>query len=172
MQIMPYQRIMIFGRPGSGKSTAAVALSEKFHIPLHHLDRYFFEAGWQERNYQEFLAIQQQLVVQDRWIIDGNAVQSFEMRWACADLVLYFAYPRSICLWRLLKRRWGGKRTIADRAEGCNEIIRWSLITYMWRFEDMVKEPVAELAKKYPTTPLVVIRSDADLQEFYKKYMA
>ena len=38
------QRIMIFGRPGSGKSTFAVELALKLNLPLYHLDKYFVTA--------------------------------------------------------------------------------------------------------------------------------
>lgn len=43
------QKIMIFGRPGSGKSTFALQLHKLTEIPLHHVDKHFFEAGWQKR---------------------------------------------------------------------------------------------------------------------------
>lgn len=55
------KRIMIFGIPGSGKSTFALKLSRLLNLPLFHLDKYFFVSGWEERNYEEFLQIQQGL---------------------------------------------------------------------------------------------------------------
>jgi len=39
MNSLPFSKVMIFGRPGSGKSTFALALSQKTGLPLHHLDR-------------------------------------------------------------------------------------------------------------------------------------
>ena len=36
------RKIMIFGRPGSGKSTFAVKLSRSIVFPLYHLDKYFY----------------------------------------------------------------------------------------------------------------------------------
>jgi adenylate kinase family enzyme len=58
---MNYAKVMIFGRPGSGKSTFALKLSQTTGLPLYHLDKYFFESHWKERNYQEFLSDQQSL---------------------------------------------------------------------------------------------------------------
>jgi adenylate kinase family enzyme len=49
------KRIMIFGIPGSGKSTFAAKLSQQLGLPLFHLDKYFFTRDWQERDYDEFL---------------------------------------------------------------------------------------------------------------------
>jgi adenylate kinase family enzyme len=95
---------MIFGRPGGGKSTFAVWLSDALQLPLHHLDKHFFTANWIERDYNEFLSIQKNIVTGKTWIIDGNSIHSLETRWSHADLVLYFNYPKWICYWRILKR--------------------------------------------------------------------
>lgn len=35
------QRIMIMGRPGSGKSTFSIKLQTMLNIPLFHLDKHF-----------------------------------------------------------------------------------------------------------------------------------
>jgi adenylate kinase family enzyme len=49
------KKIMIFGRPGSGKSTFALDLQKMLKIPFYHLDKYFFRDNWVERDYDEFL---------------------------------------------------------------------------------------------------------------------
>lgn len=159
-------RIMIFGRPGSGKSTFALKLHETTGLPLYHLDKYFFENNWKERNYNEFLTIQRSLVNQDEWIIDGNSTKSFEMRYAKADLALYFNYPRYICYWRIFKRLFCKNKAIDDRAENCNETVRFSLIKYMWSFEKRVKKQIANLRTKYPNCRFMEITSDKDLGDF------
>ncbi|WP_158617391.1 hypothetical protein [Legionella sp. km772] len=53
---------MIIGRPGSGKSTFSVQLQKKLNLPLFHLDKYFFEKNWVERDYQEFLSSQKEMI--------------------------------------------------------------------------------------------------------------
>lgn len=60
-----YSRICIFGRPGSGKSTFALKLHQQTGTSLYHLDKYFYTANLAERDYQEFLTIQEALVTQD-----------------------------------------------------------------------------------------------------------
>lgn len=97
---------MIFGRPGGGKSTFAFDLHQSLGLPLYHLDKFFFTSNWAKRDTQEFLTFQQDLVDQEQWIIDGNCTQSLEMRYARADLVIYFKYPRWICYGRVFKRRF------------------------------------------------------------------
>jgi adenylate kinase family enzyme len=156
-------RIMIFGRPGSGKSTFALNLSKRLNLPLYHLDKYYFIENWQERNREEFLQTQQEIVNQEKWIIDGNSVRSLEMRYQRAEIVLYFAYPRLLCLWRLIKRSFKKDTQIEDRAEGCPEKLRWRLITYMWSFEDRVKDSIQLLQANYPHVKFYKITKDADI---------
>jgi len=95
---------MIFGKPGSGKSTLALKLHEATQIPVYHLDRYFFTENWAERDYQQFLEDQKNIVSKEEWIIDGNSTKSLDVRYQRAELVIYLNYPKFICYHRLLKR--------------------------------------------------------------------
>jgi adenylate kinase family enzyme len=157
---------MIFGRPGSGKSTFALKLHKETGIPLHHLDKHFFEKNWVERDYNEFLSIQRAMVDGPKWIIDGNSTKSLEMRYSRADVVLYFNYPAPICLVRLLKRLLRKNPEIQDRAEGCNEKIRLQLIKYMWGFNHRVEKQLHEYKIKYPHVTFIEIDSDKSLISF------
>ncbi len=154
---------MIFGRPGSGKSECALRLHLATGYPLYHLDKYFYEANWKEREYQEFLNLQQKIVENESWIIDGNSIKSLEMRYARADVVLYFNFPRLICYFRVLKRRFNKNPLIDDRALGCGETIRWSLLKYMWDFEHRVCEQILKLKNRYPKIKFYEISSNHNL---------
>ena len=156
---------MIFGRPGSGKSTFALKLSRQTGIPVYHLDRYFYEADWVERNYREFLDIQQNLVNKKFWIIDGNSTKSLEMRYSQAHLVLYFNYAKILCCWRVFKRLFNKDLEIHDRAEGCPENLRFKLIRYMWGFEKRVFSLITDLKAKYLHVTFIEVRSDRQLKE-------
>jgi len=161
------KKIMIFGRPGSGKSTFALKLHYKIKVPLYHLDKYFFEANWIERNYQDFLDDQQAIVNKDGWIIDGNSTKSLEMRWQRAELVLFFNYSKWICLFRVFKRLFSKNREIDDRADGCGERVRMVLLKYMWGFENRVRAQLEDLKEKYPSAKFVEVRNDKELQNIF-----
>lgn len=156
----PPKRIMIFGIPGSGKSTFALKLSRLLNLPLFHLDKYFFVSGWEERCYEEFLQIQDGLVDQDSWIIDGNATKSFEKRFSKADTVIYFRFNRLLCLWRIFKRLVHKHPDIFDRAEGCTENIRFRFLKYLWGFPQRVKQSIEELRLKYPKAKFYEFQND------------
>ena len=157
---------MIFGRPGSGKSTFALNLSQKLNIPVYHLDKIFYVNNWVERNYQEFLNMQQNLATQNNWIIDGNATKSLELRYAQADIVIYFLMPRLTCLWRILKRKLFKDPQIDDRAPNCPErIMNLKFLIYTWTFNKRVKKQIMELQSKYPNTKFYKICSNKQLIE-------
>lgn len=164
-------RIMIFGRPGSGKSTFALKLHKRTGIPLYHLDRYFFVENWIERDYAEFLRIQEDIVDNKEWIIDGNSIRSLEVRYACADICLFFNYPKARCLWRILKRVYDKKNIdINDRAEGCSERFSWKLIRYMWNFRARVNDKVNILRQRYPNVIFIEVKNDNDLPIITRLY--
>lgn len=166
-----FKRVMIFGRPGSGKSTFAAWLSSVSGFPLYHLDKYFFIRNWVEQDYNVFLQRQQEMLHTEHWIIDGNSTRSLERRWSKADLVLYFNYPRALCLFRLFKRFLSPSPSLDDRAPGCKEILRFSLLKYMWEFEERVAGDIKVLKGRYPQAVFREIRSDVDLINLKKELM-
>lgn len=159
------KRVMIFGRPGSGKSTFAAWLSRSLGLPLHHLDKHFYVHHWVERDYNEFLQIQKNIVDTESWIVDGNNTRSFEMRWARADLILYFNFSKLSCYFRVVKRFFNQKTTLNDRAPGCKETIRYSLLRYMWNFDQRVSQKIKLLNKRYPQVEFKEIRCTYELNQ-------
>jgi adenylate kinase family enzyme len=162
-------RIMIFGRPGSGKLTLATQLHKATGIPLYHLDKYFYTDHWVERNYTEFLALHQEIVNHEQWIIDGNSAKSLHMRWARANVVIFLNFPRYICYPRVFKRWFTKDTTIDDRAPNCQETIRWSLLQYMWRYDQRVAEPIRILRAQHPNAQFYEVHNNTELAELIQK---
>ncbi|AZL16474.1 DNA topology modulation protein [Rickettsiales endosymbiont of Stachyamoeba lipophora] len=154
---------MIFGRPGSGKSTFAYKLHLLTGIPVYHLDKYFFKDNWQKRDPEHFLSIQHSLVNEPSWIIDGMSY-SLEMRYQKADLVLYFNYPRITCYYRVFKRLFNKNPLIDDRAPNCKEKVKFDFLKYMWNFEKRIEKQVNPLRAQYPSTRFEEIRNDSHLK--------
>src|SRR3989338_1455920 len=98
-------KIMVFGTPGSGKSSFAQVLSEELRLPFYQLDKYFFFENWKEKEHQEFLEIQEKLVENDDWVIVGNALHSLEMRYQRAHVAIYFSFCPFASLCRLFKKK-------------------------------------------------------------------
>jgi adenylate kinase family enzyme len=162
-------RIMIFGKPGSGKTTLTLALSKTLNLPIYHLDKYFFVSNWVEREKNEFLAIKQKFVNLDRWIIDGNATQSLEMRFQKADVAIYMSLPRFTCIWRVIKRTFTKDYTIDDRAPNCKERLSLRLIRYLWNFDKNVELKIQELQAQYPEVKFYKVTSNNELKDLWRE---
>jgi adenylate kinase family enzyme len=160
------KRLAIIGLPGSGKSTFAIRLGKLLNIPVHHLDRHMFD-GRKKRDRQEFLAAKEALVSQDSWIIEGCSLSTLEMRFARADTIIYFHFPRLLCVWRLCKRIFSFDQTLAD--SGCLRGVNWPLLKYVWNFDRDKRKNIEELRKAYPQVEFLVFHSPSDIDKFLDK---
>jgi adenylate kinase family enzyme len=95
----------------------------------------------------------------------GIHTKSLELRYSNADFVLYFNYPRWLCYLRVFKRLFNKDSEIDDRALGCKETVRISLLRYMWNFEQRVKDIIVGLKDKYPDVKFIEITNDKQLQD-------
>ena len=127
------RRILIIGCGGSGKSTLSVALGERLALPVVHLDRLFWRAGWVQISRDAFDSALQLELAKPAWVMDGNYDRTLPLRLRACDTVVYLDYPPLVCLWGVLCRqlRYRG-RTRPDMADGCPErvdrdFLRWIL---------------------------------------------
>ncbi len=157
------KRIAIIGLPGSGKSTFACKLGSILNIPVHHLDKHLFN-GRQKRNKQQFLAVKEALVSEDSWIIEGCSLSTLEMRFARADIVIYFQLPRLLCVWRLCKRFFAFDKAASH--SGCLKGINWGLLKYMWNFDRDKSPGIKKLRQQYPKVDFVVFLNNFDSEKF------
>ena len=63
---------MVIGSCGAGKSTLAKKIHDLTQLPLIHLDKAYWQAGWIEPDPEAWRQKNAELVAGDRWIIDGN----------------------------------------------------------------------------------------------------
>jgi adenylate kinase family enzyme len=66
------QRVVIIGRGASGKSALAVELAEITGLPVIELDEIFWQPGLVATPRDQWMAIQQELIERERWIMDGD----------------------------------------------------------------------------------------------------
>ena len=162
------KKIMIFGRPASGKSTFALQLSRGIKFPLFHLDKFFFHPNWVKKNHDECESILKKFVVQDSWIIDGNDPALLEMRYKNADIILFFDFPKWLCLYRAIKRLFFKDKGLDDRAKGCPEKLSIKFIDYLLNFEKYFNAEITRLQKEYPTKKFLKITDSTSLSEASK----
>ena len=108
------QRILILGSPVAGKSTLARQLAHSMALPLVHLDALYWAQGIPPAAAQ-WRSTVEQAIAQPAWIMDGHYPSSLAQRLQRADAVIYLDFPRSLCLWRVLRRSWQGQRADVQR---------------------------------------------------------
>ena len=166
-------KIAIVGYSGSGKSTTARIIGEKYSIPVLHLDSVHWMKNWTERPVDESVQIVSDFMhSNDSWVIDGNYKKLCQTeRFAQADKIIFFGFNRFTCLFRIIKRwlKFRGK-TRPDIAVGCNEkidyeFIRWVLID--GRTAEKQKG-YQNMCKKY-SNKVVILKTQRQVDDFIKK---
>jgi hypothetical protein len=99
-------RVLVLGCPGSGKTVLARRLAGALGLPAVHLDDEYWRPGWSRPDPREWLHQQSMLVARPHWVIDGNYLDSVELRAARADLVVVVDAPTIRCLARVLIRAY------------------------------------------------------------------
>ena len=142
-------KIAIIGYSGSGKSTFAKKISEKYNYPLLYLDTVNFEANWKERNKEEAKRIVEEFMKNDSWIIDVNYFDFYQDRsMKEADKIIFMNFPRHVCFKQAYKRYLNSKKKVRESmSEGCEEkfdfeFAKWILIDgrskkYKERYENI-----------------------------------
>jgi len=164
------QKIMIIGSGGSGKSTLARQLGETLGLPVIHLDREFWNAGWVETPKEEWYEKQKTLFSGSEWIADGNYGGSMDIRLDRADTVIFLDFSRFLCIYRALKRwlTYRGK-TRPDVAEGCPENMDAAFLKWIWQFPSRSRPNIMVNIPKYQNIEWIVFKNRKELQKFTKE---
>jgi len=126
------QRVIVIGPCGAGKSTASHRIATALGLPIYHLDKLHWSAGWVEGSKDELRAALAPIVASDCWLIDGNYGSTMEARLKRADTVVYLDYPITLCLWRAAQRVWFYRgRSRPDMAEDCPERFNFEFFWYI-----------------------------------------
>lgn len=133
------KKVLVIGCPGAGKTTFAKELSLKVGLPLYHLDLLWWKADRTTISTEEFDKQLQDILIKDKWIIDGDYKRTMPFRLQYADTIFFLDYPVDICLSGALERL--GK----DRPD-----IPWSID---YEIDDNFKAWILN----YPTVQLPII---------------
>lgn len=170
ISIREYNKIIIVGSGGSGKSTFAKQLGIVTGLPVIHLDNEFWRPGWVETPREEWIEKQKQFISGDKWIIDGNYGGTLELRFEAADLVIFLDINRLVCVWSAA-RRTGKKRS--DLPEELTEPKIFSkdfrdFAKWIWNYPKTGRKKVLALHEKYPDKAFLQIKRRRELKRFLK----
>lgn len=112
------RRILVIGTTGSGKTTVARILSQRFEVPHIELDALFWKPNWRETPDEEFLPDVDRQTDASAWVLDGNYSRTRPITWPKAETVVWLDLPFPTVFWQLLGRTisraasrhpmWGG----------------------------------------------------------------
>jgi len=172
MNIFAYNRIMVIGNNGGGKSFLSKQLAAVTGLPLVHLDAEYWlpnltrppDDWWRQRNIE--------LIAEEKWILDGNFPQggAMALRWAAADLVIFLDVNRFTCLAGAIERN--GK----ERPDGPREFREkfdkrfFAFCAAILRSARPRKKEYLTLRKKHPDTPSFVIKGRREMHRRLKEW--
>jgi adenylate kinase family enzyme len=125
-------RICILGPSNSGKSTLAAVIGRKLAIDVVHLDQLHHvpHSDWKPRLAEEFLALHDEAIKGQQWVMEGNYSSCMSQRFQRATGVILLDVSMPTSLFRYMRRtlvegnRLGG-------LEGGRESFKWSMVHYI-----------------------------------------
>jgi uridine kinase len=147
------KRVVILGRGASGKSALARSMGEITDLPVVELDKIFWQAGLVAMTRDQWVVVQQRLVAEDEWIMDGDLgpYDAVEVRLQAADTVIFLDFSLFRCAWRAVRRS-------RERADfWC-----W-LIAYRYRSRPALMQAIAQHG---PAAELHILRDPRALKRF------
>lgn len=172
LNIFGYNRIIIVGNNGSGKSFLSKELSVITGLPLVHLDVEFWRPNWEMPSKDEWKKRNGELISEEKWILDGNVNHggTMEMRFEAADLIIFLDINLFVCLAGVIKRN-GKKRsdTTQYREEKFNkEFFRFC--KGILSFSMTRERTIMNLHKKYADKPFFVIHSRRKMKKLLNQW--
>lgn len=158
------KRFALIGLPGSGKSTYAVRIGTLLNIPVHHLDSHLFEQDGRKKDKKEFLSIEEAMVKEEAWVVEGCSLSTLATRFKRADAVVYFNFSRLLCVFRILKRSLFFDEALKET--GCLRGVNLRLIRYIWNFEKEKRAGIESLRRAYPHVNFIELKSPKDAEQF------
>lgn len=105
-------RVIVTGRPGSGKTRLARELASRYRCELIRLDPLITDQiTWRRKPPERISPALNAIARHDEWVLEGMGQDIPEHAWKRATAVIWLDYPRALLSWRLFKRAFPKKLT-------------------------------------------------------------
>jgi adenylate kinase family enzyme len=166
-------QVAVIGNAGGGKTTMCRKIGARLNLPVHHVDMIQWQPGWQRTPLDDFRRVHDDIMAQDRWIIDGfGPMDAIAKRFELADTIIVVDYPIAIHYW------WSAKRQIKcifrprdDVPENCPMVPKtMELIRVMWRVHTEIRPQFLALAEKFQNDKRVIrLRSPGEMKQLVRQ---
>ena len=166
-----YNKIILVGNSGSGKSWTSKRIAEITGYPLFHLDKEHWRPNMVMAPRAERVARQQEIVSGEKWIIDGNFDSTMEIRFAAADLIIFFDLNRLVCISGVIKRNKIKRTDMPDYWEEPKLFGKefFDFCKWIWNYRKNDGKSVMELHKKYPGKEFLHIKSRREVKRLLER---
>ncbi|WP_047982858.1 DNA topology modulation protein [Ornithinibacillus californiensis] len=167
------KKITILGNPGAGKSTLAKQLGEKLHIPVYHMDSFYWKPNWQPSNEDEFLQNHDEILKLDSWIIDGNYGATLPKRLENADTIIFLNYSTLRCLYGITKRRIQYRnKTRPDMGKDCPERLNMDFILWTKNYNKDKAPKMYDRLSQLRGKEILIFKNRKQLKKWLGKSLA
>jgi adenylate kinase family enzyme len=100
-------RIVVVGTSGAGKTTLALRIAARLHLPHIELDAINWQSEWRDltrHDQEEFVRRVTEAIQAAAWVIDGNYGPVRERVWARATHLVWLDYERAVIMGRVISR--------------------------------------------------------------------
>ncbi|BAY27758.1 hypothetical protein NIES2100_75830 [Calothrix sp. NIES-2100] len=166
------KKVAVFGNAGGGKSTLSNRLSQITGLPLYILDKIKYQSGGVEVPDEDYQRIHQEILVSDRWIIDGfGSIETLWPRLNEADTLVFIDLPLYVHFWWVTKRLITGYLKPPAGWPENSPIWKSSLTSYrvLWLCDKYLTPKYREYIKQAQSSKSVYhIRSTQDISQFFE----
>ena len=166
------KKVAVFGNAGGGKSTLSKRLAAIAGLPLVALDLLKYKPGGAEVPYAEYKAAHDQILQQDRWIVDGfGSLDTIWERLDAADTLVYLDMPVFRHYWWVTKRFMKGFWLPPENWPENSPLLQGTLNSYttIWLCHRKLTPKYREYASKAKGMKQVYhLQSPKDVEAFYK----
>lgn len=160
-------KIYVMGPVGSGKTTFATKLSEKYHIPYYELDKVSWDDdhGNIKRSDEEALKIFQEILDQDSWVMEDVGRTLFKQGRVDADTIYYLKLSR-IKSYLRVNKRWFRQRFGRERYNCPPDFKQW--LYYIHTVNSYYKKQKQKLKDLEEFQDKVVFVTNKDMKKILK----
>jgi len=164
-----YNRISIIGGAGTGKTTLSNLLSEKYNLPVTHLDGIHHLKNWQVRDKLERDKIILDIVEKEKWIIDGTYRDTIKQRLEKSDLIIWLDYSTFAQVKGILKRFFKNPGKEKPEIPGCNERLNWEFFKYVLNYRKKKRHFVVEAIENVDKNKVLIFTKQKALNKWLKE---
>ena len=157
-----FEKIIVIGCPGAGKSLFARRLQALTGLPLYHLDNIFWKRDKTNIPREQFDEKLGEILLTEKWIIDGNYQRTLDMRLYACDTAFLLDYPPDVCI-AGIRARIGTARPDLPWVE---EKLDEEFGKFVEGFPEKELPLIYEALKKYKDKNIVIFKSREESENY------